>query len=218
MTESNGSHNSLDAVWQSIENMRLLGPSLNSFWGVMDDQLREGEFFASVEQISEKGSATEYGWCSYSEYKIYSLKKRRAKVGRPGFFGDLSVGIELWRKVEEGSSSVWSYSKSPLIYVGFNPKRDDAWNEEQMYLDQHGCPAQDDNICIPEDAPWLCEYRIGDEQDWNTRSWFFAVPLGAIHLREDVQKHIVAPVKALLDGTSPCDAFRDTGVIRHRSG
>ena len=222
MTESNGSHHSLDAVWQSIENMRRLEPSLNSLWTVMVEQLREGKFFASVEQKSkgEGDEITEYGWCYYSECVIYSLKKRRAKTGPPGFFGELSVRIELWREVEEESSSVWSYSKSPLIYVGFTRTRGDAWNQEHMYLDQHGCPAQDDNIRIPEDAPWLCEYRIGngDGEDWNTRSWFFAIPLGAINLREDVQKHIVAPVKALLDGTSPCDAFRDTGVIRHHSG
>lgn len=189
MTESNGSHHSLDAVWQSIENMRLLEPSLSSFWGVIDDQLREGEFFASVEQTSEGESTTENGWCSYSEYAIYSLRKRHTETRRVRFFGELSVRIELWREVEEGSSSVWSYSKSPLIYVGFTPTRNDAWDEELMYLDQHGCPGQDDNICILEDSPWLCEYWIGDDddddnEDWNTRSWFFAVPLGAINLEK----------------------------------
>ena len=221
MTDSRDSDCRLDAVWQSIENIRLIEPSLDSLYRVVESILREGEYFYGVERIDSGGSKSDYHWCFYSDFKIYSLRRRNPNTGYPRFVGALSVRIELWRAANGGGLSDWPYARSPLIYIGFSPDKSDGWYEDMLFVDHHGGPIRDcegGEVRTTEDAPWLWEFGTPDDGNvtWDLRSWFFVVPLCAISNRRDVQAQLVGPVKALLAGASPCEAFRETSAIRHR--
>ena len=223
MTDSRDSDCRFETVWQTVENMRQIGDSIQSLFSVLELELRGVNCFRGVEDITPKNadSWVGSGWCAASEYGVYKLTRKTSRPGRPPVIGAISVRIEIWRDVDDDSSSIseWPYKKTPLIYVGFDPKQDEYWDETCLYLDHQGRPEQNCegmSICASAEASWLWEWRNADNGGggaWYERSWFFVVPLFAINNRKDVEVNIVAPVKALLGGTSPCDAFRETKVI-----
>ena len=221
MTNSCDSDCRSDAVWQTVENMRQIGDSIESLYSVLELELRGVNCFRSVEYITPRNAESWVGsgWCCASEYRVYKLTRMTSGPGRPPVLGAITVGIELWRDVDDDSSSIseWPYKKTPLVYVGFDPDQEDYWDGTHLLLDQYG-KAKDPNIGALDEARWLWEWRNtdnGDDGAWSTRSWFFFMPLRAINNRQDVEVNIVAPVKALLGGTPPCDAFRETMVVRN---
>ena len=218
MTNSRDSDCRFDAVWQTVENMRQIGDSIESLFSVLELELRGVNCFRNVEDITPNNADiwVGSGWCAASEYRVYKLTRKTSRPGRPPVIGAITVRIELWRDVDDDSSSIseWPYKKTPLIYVGFDPDQD-YWDETLLIVDQYG-KANAPNIGAPNEARWLWEWRntdSGDDGAWSTRSWFFFMPLRAINNRQDVEVNIVAPVRALLGGTPPCDAFRETIVI-----
>ena len=218
MTDSRDSDCRFDAVWQTVENMRQIGDSIESLYSVLESELKGANCFRSVEDITPRNADSWVGsnWCAASECGVYKLT-RMTSSGRPPVLGAITVRIELWRDVDDDSSSMseWPYKKTPLIYVGFDPNQDDYWDKTNLLVDQYG-KANDPNIGALNEARWLWEWgntNNGDDGAWCTRSWFFFMPLCAINNRQDVEVNIVAPVKALLGGRPPCDAFCETMVI-----
>ena len=184
-----------ETVWRTVENMRKIGDSIESFFSVLELEIKEIELIYSVSDNTpgDCGTTVGYGWCYASDLRVYGLKKQSHRRGRRPSLGVLTVRVELWREIDDDGPGRWRYAKEPLILVGFDPDENDPWDKVLLCLDQYGHPKKDklDGIRVLKNAPWLWAWE-GDEV-WSKRSWFFVVPLSGIRNREDIGTHIIGP-------------------------
>ena len=203
-------------VWKTVENMRTLDSSLYSFFQTLEADLKNQDAWSvnNTEVLNSKTTPNE--WCEYSEYRNYRLNRPpQGRRGPPGLLGYLTVGVELWREVNEPDTA-WCHARQPLIYVGFAPGRD--WWDEDLALDYRGDPVShyDGTIVVPtEETPFLWKWDGEDGSVWCKRSWFFVLQLLRINSRNDLQREIIEPLSSLLCGSSPNDAFNNRRAIRH---
>ena len=206
-----------ETVWRTVENMRQIGDSIESFFSVLELEIKGIEYIHDVSDNTPRdpGTTVGYDWCYASDLRVYGLKKQSPRRGPKPSLGVLTVRVELWREIDDDDSRRWRHAKEPLVLVGFDPNENDPWDKVLLCLDQFGNPKKDklDGIRVMEGAPWLWAWE-GDAV-WSERSWFFVVPLSDIRSREDIGTHIVGPVKNLLADESPSNAFRRTCAIRH---
>lgn len=210
-------------VWNTIENMRRLDASVNSFFEVLEGELENEGPLTGTDAKNAGSKYTDKGWCYYAEYRRYRLKRPTPDTGRSKFFGNLTVGVELWREVDEPSAA-WCHAREPLIYVGFTPGRspNNYWNEE-MALDYHGSPLPaiegDQTVEPTETAPWLWLWDgdNSEEETWDQRNWFFVLRLFDIDSTEALQLQIIEQLRNLLvDKLSPQQAFSNRKAILRR--
>ena len=210
-------------VWNTIENMRRLDTSISSFFDVLEEELENEGPLIGTDPNNAGTEYTDKGWCCYAEYRRYRLKKMAPNTGKYRIFGNLTVGVELWREVDEPSAA-WCHAREPLIYVGFTPGRDsDNYWDQAMALDYRGSPlpaGEGDRTVEPtEMVPWLWLWE-GDESEeerWDRRNWFFMLRLFDINSKEALQLEIIEPLENLLaDGLSPYQAFRSRKAITLR--
>ena len=208
-------------IWNTVENMRQIEASLCSFFEVLEHELeRQGPLTGSESKIAGE-KRTDKGWCYYAEYRRYRLKRPAPDTGRSRFFGNLTVGIELWREIDEPSDA-WCHAREPLIYVGFTPGSgpNNYW-DQQMALDYRGSPLPamkgDQTVEPIEEAPWLWLWEGDDSEEkrWDQRSWFFVLRLFDIDSTKAVQLQILEPLRSLLvDRLRPQNAFANTTAVR----
>ena len=211
-------------VWNTIENMRRLETSVNSFFEVLEREVESQGPLTGTEPNDAGGKYTDKGWCYLAEYRRYRLKWPAPDTGRSRFFGNLTVGVELWRKIDKPSDA-WCYARESLIYVGFSPgsSPNNYWDKE-MALDYRGTPLpsmEGDQIVEPtERAPWLWLWG-GDnpeEQRWDKRNWFFVLRLFDIDSTEAVLFEIIEPLRNLLVDKCPSrEALANRKSVRRRS-
>ena len=133
----------------------------------------------------------------------------------------MSVRIELWRTAGEHSESVWSYAKTPLIYVAFRRHPDSDSDDVDYYadfgLDEHGRPYHAGEEGSPYRARtplWIWDRIPKDVDAWIESSWFFAVPLIVMTSYDDMREQITEPLrKLLIENREPEDVFRATQAI-----
>ena len=211
-------------VWNTIENMRRLEVSVNSFFEVLERELENQGPLTGTESKGAGEKDTDKGWCYYAEYRRYRLKWPALDTGRSRFFGNLSVGVELWREIDEPSDA-WCHAREPLIYVGFTPGRspNNYWDQE-MALDYRGSPLPavegGQTLKPTETTPWLWLWEGDDSEEkrWDQRNWFFALRLFDIDSTEAVQFEIIEPLENLLvDKLPPQQSFTNRKAIRRRS-
>ena len=219
MTDLHNGGYGLETVWQTVENMRQIGDSIESFYTVLELEIRKIEYIHGISPItlSDPTSMVGYDWCYASDLRVYELIKKSVRRGRKPSLGALTVRVELWREVDGDRSDGWQYAKAPLILIGFSRDKNDPWDRHWLSLDQYGNPekAASAGARVLKEAPWL--WTWDEEIAWNERSWFFVVPLEAIKSREDIVVNIVGPVGELLADKPPCQAFRKGHAIRHEN-
>lgn len=209
------------AIWQTIQNMRELGSSINAFWPALRTEFsKECNRVYIADQPHGEEEYTACGWASIYENRIYKLKERRQnRKGRDPFHGNLTVAVELWREV--GDETQWEHAHKPFIYVGFDPMRGSNWTKANMKLDQHGRfrgALESGHVSsVGENQPlWVYvdeEILEEDEWLWKKRSWFFVLPLFSICSPTDIRTAIVTPIRRLFNGDGPAEAFADTEAI-----
>ena len=212
-------------VWQTIQNMKKLGSSINRFWPALCTEFSEdcNQIYIADEMDGEVDD-TACGWARIYQSGIYRLKESRPSApGRYPIRGALTVGVELWREVDDGSE--WCYAREPLIYVGFSPDHKDYWTKMDMRLGQHGefiGELESGNIRSTEQDRRLWEYVYTEEEnqvdEWNQRAWFFVLPLFSIHSPENIRTEIVTPIQRLFNGGCPAEVFAGTSAIRPPDG
>ena len=209
------------AIWQTIQNMRELGSSINAFWPALRTEFSKNcNRVYIADQIDGEEECTACGWASIYESRIYELKERpQNRKGRHPFYGYLTVAVELWREV--GGEPQWPHAYKPLIYVGFDPKRNNYWTKTDMKLDQHGrfrgalesghvsSVKENQSLWVYVDEEILEE----DERPWRERSWFFVLPLFSICSPTDIRTAIVTPIRRLFNGDDSAEAFVGTNAI-----
>ena len=212
-----------DVVWQTIANMRQLDFSLQSFYQILEsDLVNQKGPLSCTKPIKTYSSRTEEGWCCYTDFRVYELRRRNPDTRRHKYLGRLTVGVELWRDVDGSEPGGWTHAKAPMIYVGFCPEKD-HW-PEGMALDCRGRPVgvpewEGGKVVPPtETAPclweWVYDNDIADGT-WDERIWYFALRLFDIDSREAIQTEIMEPLRSLLgDGESSIEAFRNKKAIR----
>lgn len=212
----------MTVVWQTIENMKELGTSISRFWTALCTEFSgdRNQIYIADEMNGETES-TACGWACIYESGIYRLRERRPNVrGQDPICGALTVGVELWREVDDETE--WRYAHKPFIYVGFSPDLDDPWKKGHMRLDLHGKFAGDLGqvhvLHTKQFRPlWMCvdegENLEEDELNLRERSWFFVLPLFSICSPEDIHTEIVEPIQRLFNGCRPAEAFRGTNAI-----
>ena len=202
-------------VWNTVANMRSIEASLYSLFQILECDLCDQHFGAFQGSSELATKPTPRGWCYYADYRCYRFNNPpQGRTGHPGLLGHLTVGVELWRELEDPNDA-WLHAQEPLIYVGFAPKND--WWDERLALDYRGVPVTqyDGTISSPGDETQCLWVWNGEGvRDWRSISWFFALPLFSIASREDVLEEIIGPVGSLLTGSSPIDAFNGRRAIR----
>ena len=205
------------AIWQTIQNMRELGSSINAFWPALCTAFsRDCNLIYIAEQIYGEADCTACQWTYIYENRVYVLKERRQR-GRDKNHGHLTVGVELWREVNDEPQ--WIHAREPLIYVGFDPMRDSYWTKTDMKLDQHGrfrgeLVSGRILSCEQNQPLWKYVYEeIREENEWKERSWFFVLPLFSIRSPIDIRTEIVTPIRRLFNGDGPAEAFVGTNAI-----
>ena len=195
-------------IWNTIANMQALDASLGSFFQVLESEISIQDCWRlhGAEEIA--CSNTPNNWCYYTSYVRYSLRRIPRGENRQRGPGNLTIGVELWREVDN-QENLWEHAKQPLIYAGFSPGND-YWSDD-MALDCRGVPTwyPDGEIHQPtEDDPYLWTWNGEDEDRWSLRNWFFVLPLCSIGRREDIQSEIIAPLRSLLvDNSDPNTVF-----------
>ena len=202
-------------IWNTIANMRALDASLGSFFQVLESEITSQDCWRFHDSEEFDSLTTPNGWCDYTYYVRYSLRKVPKGKGRNRGPANLTIGVELWREVVD-QENLWEHAKQPLIYVGFSPGND-YWSDD-MALDCLGSPTwyTDGEIVQPDDDdPYLWTCNGEGEDRWSLRNWFFALPLGAIERREDIENEIISPVRSLLiDNYNPNAAFDRKQAVR----
>ena len=209
------------AVWQTIYNMKELGTSINRFWPALCTEFtRDCNQIYIADYIDGEVEDTACGWARIYESGIYRLRESRPNVrGQDPALGALTVGVELWREVDDRSE--WCYARESLIYIGFSPDQDDTWKKTEK-LDQHGkfrgALEIGHVLSFEENQPLWVYYvdkgaREEEENEWRERSWFFVLPLFSIRSPADIRTEIVTPIQRLFDGGGPAEVFHGTNAI-----
>ena len=158
-------------VWQTIQNMKKLGSSINRFWSALRTEFsRDCNQIYIADDINREEENTACGWACIYESGVYVLKRRQENVpGRDPKCGELTIGVELWREVDDNPD--WVHAREPLIYIGFTPSNNDNdyWTKTDMRLDQHGefiGELENGGICRPtEQDRRLWEYVHTEEEN-----------------------------------------------------
>lgn len=104
-------------IWQTIQNMRKMGFSINAFWPALCTEFsRDCNRIYIAKQVYGESDYTDCEWAYIYENRVYTLKKRRQnRSGRDSFHGNLTVGVELWREVDDEPQ--WPHAHDPFIYT-----------------------------------------------------------------------------------------------------
>ena len=208
-------------VWNTVDNMWKLGASIGAFFEVLESELGNGKpLMGAGGQSAGRNKYTRRGWCCYTDYRRYGLQRIKPETERYNQCGNLTVGVELWREVND-SADAWHLAKEPLIYVGFTPGTtpENFWGQE-MGLDYLGAPLPSgevgETVAPTETAPWLWWWDEDNPQTpWDQRNWFFVLRLFDIDSREAAQKEIIDPLGSLLAGNNPSAAFANRRAIQN---
>ena len=216
----------MTVVWQTIQNVRELGSSINRFWPALCTEFsRDCNRIYIADEMDGGGEDTACRWARIYQYGVYRLKEKRPNGrGRDRNPGALTIGVELWRDV--CGETEWSRAHDPFIYVGFSPDHKDPWYG--MKLDQHGKCIDgfgSGRVLSTEQSRPLWTWV--DEQEnleaavlkgWNDRSWFFVLPLFSICSPENIRTEIVTPIQRLFNGDCPAEIFADSSAIHPPDG
>lgn len=172
----------VERVWRSADRMAALVGEALSAEGL---QIEKVDFEDHPDDASMIRGAH-----SYRLRRVFRHQKKPAQ---------LLVHFDFYR---EGPLSLWDASGEAVVLIVYDSSWDDGWEIEQLAFDSEGNFTHDD-ICgylTPDPA---CKGRLlvfeeAERQQYDRRAWIFGVKLSTLSGPDEVERHIINPVSALL--------------------
>ncbi len=196
-------------IWLSARNLSHAGVEIDAIIKALQDKLENsGIGFQLVQTDNLEDSYALNAHCFSGTIASTSQRKRKPQ-------GYLTYSFSLWRDKDDAGDG-WPEARQAKIYVGYATFDVGSWDNDDLFLDGDASNPAVTHLRGKNSSLWgWSEDENFNTEPWNSRSWFYVVPLGKINSQRDIDVNLVAPVVELLtnEQANPDEVLGKTSAL-----